>query len=403
MLLLASRLAAQEALRASLAGDVAAANRKEARNTEGYYNLMWGPVALRCGAGLAEEYNDNVRNTARAQSDLITRPTLNTQINWPVTEWNTLNLALDAGYSLYALHSELNQVFFNPGSGLSFDVYVGDWVVNLHDRVAVTENSYENPTTYGGQNNTFLQNDAGVSGLWDLNKIVVSVGFDHENYVGLGSMLGQPDSAAENFFLQAGVRPRPEILVGLESGLGLVRYDQSGGTNTMNVSDALQWNGGAFTSVQLSEHFSARLDGGYTVYSPDTVRTNMSGEMTAVYFQFSVSHQVDEHISYSLSAGRSVDFAYNGQVYDRLFVRLNPSWNIVQKWSISTPVWWEQGTEVGLGSLTYSQYGAGFTVGRPLTQKLSAQFRYQWIMETANQAVMSYTANIVGLNLTYQF
>ena len=401
-LLPVSRLAAQEALRVSLAGDVAAATRQQAQNTVGYYNLMWGPVSLRSSAGLSEEYNDNVRNSAGAQGDLITRPSVDAQVNWPVTERNTLNLSLNAGYSFYAQHSELNQFFFNPGSGLSFDIYVGDWVFNLHDRITVTENSYENPTTTGGQN-SFLQNNAGVSGLWNLNKIVVSIGYDHANYMGLATLRGQPDSASENFFMNTGVRLRPEIMVGVESGLGLVRYDGAGGSNSVAIPNASQWNAGVFAAVQVSEHLSARLDGGYTVYSPDTVRTNSSSEMTALYFQFSLTHQVDEHVSYSLSAGRSVDFAYNGQAYDRIFVRLNPNWNVVRKFSITTPVWWEQGTQAGLGSLTYSQYGAGFTVGRALTQKLSATFRYQWVMETSGVASYNYTANIVGLNLTYQF
>lgn len=404
-LLLAGQLAAQEALRVSLAGDVAAATRKQAQNSVGYYNLMWGPVTLRCSAGLSEEYSDNAGNSSSAQGDLITRPSVQAQVNWPVTEWNTLNLSLDAGYSLYAQHSDLNQLYFNPGSGLSFDVYVGDWVFNLHDRVAMTENTYENPTVAGGQNNTFLQNDAGVSGLWDLNKFVVSLGYDHENYMNLSSSLTQPDSTAENFYINVGTRLRPQIMVGVEAGLGLVNYDQASGTNSnvAPVADAVQWNAGLFTSVQLSEHLSARLDGGYTVYTPDTVQTNLSSGMSAFYFQFSLSHQITEHIGYSLSAGRSVDFAYDGQAYDRLFVRLNPNWNVLRKWSVGTPVWWEQGTQVGRGSLTYDQYGAGFTVGRMLTKKLSAQFHYQWVMETSGQASYNYTANIVGLNFTYQF
>jgi hypothetical protein len=409
-LLLAAQLGAQEALRVSLAGDVAAATRKQARNTAGYYNLMWGPVSLRCSAGLTEEYNDNIRNSANAQGDIITRPSVNAQVNWPVTEWNTLHLGLDAGYSLYAHHGELNQFFFNPGSGLSFDIYVGDWMINLHDRVTVTENNYENPTTQGGQSRSFLQNALGVSGLWDLNKIVVSLGYDHQNYLSLGSpSLSQPDSASEIFFLQGGVRLRPEIMVGLESGFSLVNYDQTGGTNSFNfrpIPNAVQWNAGAFTAVQLSEHLSARLDGGYTVYTPESTGTNLNQKMTALYFQFSASHQISERISYSLSAGRSMDFAYNGQMYDRLFVRLNPNWNVVRKFSMGTPVWWEQGkqgSQGGQGSLDYTQYGAGFTVGRALTQKLSAQVHYQWIMETANQTAYNYTANIVGLNLTYQF
>ncbi len=367
---------------------------------------MWGPASIRCSAGISEEYNDNVRNSSSAQGDLISRPSVNAEVNWPVTEWNTLHLALDAGYSLYAQHSELNRYYFNPGSGLSFDIYVGDWVINLHDRVAVIENTYENPTLQGSQNQIFLQNSVGISGLWDINKIVVSLGYDHQNYLGLGgaTSVGQPDSTSENFYVNAGMRLRPEIMIGLESGFSMVNYDSAGATPSVTpVTRARQWNAGAFTSLQLSEHLSARLDGGYTVYSPESMQTIFSQEMTALYFQFLASHQISQHVSYSLSAGRSMDFSYNGQLYDRLYVRWNPNWNVVRKLSITTPIWWEQGKQGGLGSLTYNQYGTGVTMGRALTRKLSAQLHYQWILRTGNQASYNYTANIVGLNLTYQF
>ena len=406
-LLLASPLMAQEALRISLAGDVAAETQKQVRNSVGYYNLLWGPVVLRCGAAMGAEFTDNVRNSSHAESDEVARPSANLQLNWPVTEWNTLNFSMDGGYSFYAQHSDLNQFYMNPGSGLSFDIFIKDWKINLHDRAAMTEYAYQNPTTGGGQNNTFLQNDAGISGLWDLNKMVVNLGFDHMDYIGVNNQSSQPDSASENFFLNAGFRFQPEIMVGLEGGLGLVRYAQASPTNVAVASDALQWNAGAFSSVQISEYLSARLDGGYTVYLPENSRLAGGGEMTSLYFQFSVSHRITEHIDYLLTAGHSVDFAYNGQPYERLFVRLNPNWNVLWKFSISTPVWWEQGTQVAANALHYNQYGAGFTVSRALSQKLSASVYYQFVMETTDQAQAgnnyNYTADIVGLNLSCQF
>ena len=405
LLLLLPPLAAQEALRISLAGDLAAETQKQARNSVGYYNLLWGPVALRCSAAVSTEFTDNVRNSSNSEGDMIFRPSANVQLNWPVTERNTLNFSLGAGYSSYAQHSEQSQFYINPGSGLSFDIFIKDWKFNLHDRATLTQNSYENPTTSGGQNNTFLQNDIGVTGLWDLNKVLLNLGYDHVDYIGINNLRSQPDSASENFFLNVGFRLRPEILVGLEGGLGLVRYDQSGPTNAVLVSDAMQWNVGVFSSVQISEHLSARLDGGYTVYMPENSKTVGIGEMDALYFQFSVAHEITEHISYSLSAGHSVDFAYNGQAYERLFVRLNPNWNVVRKFSITTPVWWEQGTQVAANPLNYDQYGAGITVGRAVTQKLSASVYYQWVMRTTDQKLSNndYTANIVGLSLNYQF
>jgi len=396
-------LNAQDALRISMAGDLAAAQNKQAQSTIGYYNLRWGPVALRCGATEATEYDDNLRNSGAGGGDLIFRPSLNTQLTWPVTEWNTLNVNLSGGYLFYLQHSSLNQIYLNPGTGLAFDLYIKDWVINLHDRVTVSEYSYQNPTARGNQNNEVLQNDAGISGLWDLNQAVVNVGYDHMNYVALTKTIGQPDSVSENFFVNGGFKLRPEIMVGLESGLGLINYEQSGATGAGAVADAVQWNVGAFSSVQISQHLSTRLDAGYTVYTPNATGTNSLNNATALYFQFSITHQVNDHISYSLSAGHSVDFAYNGQAYDRYFVNLDPNWNVVRNFQISTPIWYEQGKQVAVQTVSYDQYGAGITIGRGLTQKLSSSVYYKWIKETSNSAWWNYTENIVGLSFTYQF
>jgi len=232
---------------------------------------------------------------------------------------------------------------------------------------------------------------------------VVNVGYDHMNYVALTKTIGQPDSVSENFFVNGGFKLRPEIMVGLESGLGLINYEQSGATGAGAVADAVQWNVGAFSSVQISQHLSTRLDAGYTVYTPNATGTNSLNNATALYFQFSITHQVNDHISYSLSAGHSVDFAYNGQAYDRYFVNLDPNWNVVRNFQISTPIWYEQGKQVAVQTVSYDQYGAGITIGRGLTQKLSSSVYYKWIKETSNSAWWNYTENIVGLSFTYQF
>lgn len=406
-------LHAQEALRISMAGDLAAAARKQAANSIGYYNLLWGPVSLRASANVSTEYTDNSGNSSRADGDLITRPSINTALHWPVTTHNSLDVSVGAGYSFYAKHSEWDQFFLTPNSGISLDVYIGDWVFNVHDRASLTENTYENPTTTNGMNSSYLQNNVGVSGMWDLNKALLNIGYDHADYMSLNNATtsGQPDSASENFFINAGLRPREEILIGVEGGLGFVKYDQGGATNSFRglATDAMQLNGGVFCSLQLSEHFSARLDGGYTVYSPDKTATgtNAISDSTGLYFQMSLSHQVNAHVSYSLSAGHSVDYAYNGQPYDRYFVRLNPNWNFIYRWNFGTSISWEHGTQVAAGAtsgaLSYEQYNLGFNLDHQITQKLTAGMNYRWVMETANQANLNSTQNIVGLSLAYQF
>src|SRR5882724_3462956 len=221
----AGRGAAQEALRLSLAGDAAAESRHQAQSTIGYYNLLLGPAAWRFSSGLGLQYNDNIHLRQNNQEgDYILNPNLNAQVHWPVTEKNSVDFSLGTGYSAHLQHRDLNQLYITPGSGISFDIYAGDWVFKLHDRISITENNYENPGTGGSGNNATLQNAAGVDGLWDLNKIVLRLGYDHADYVSLTSAAGQPDSSSENFFFNGGVRVSPGIMAGLEAGGGLFSY-----------------------------------------------------------------------------------------------------------------------------------------------------------------------------------
>ena len=394
----------QEALRISTAGDLAAAAKRQAESSIGYYNLLWGPVAWRFSAGLAVDYNDNVRDEPNAQGDFIFYPNVNAQMHWPVTQVNDLNLSVAAGYSDYLRHQDLNHLYVNPGSGLSFDIYAGDFVINLHDRVSVTENAYQNQSAYGNTTYDSLQNTLGANALWDLNKALVMFGYDHGNYLAMGSSSWLPDAASENFFLNGGVRPVPEILAGLETGFGLVHYSRSGAARSITVPDATQWNLGAFCTATISEYMDARLDAGYTVFTPDTTSTNFSSAgSSGFYLQFLITHRVSRFFNYSLSAGRSTDLQYSGQPYDRYTVRWQPNWSFLRNYTISTPLWWEHGTEIYYQTASYDQYGARIDIRRQLTQKLSGSISYRFVKETSGQRGLNYTDNIMSLSFSYQF
>src|SRR5487761_2305663 len=125
-----------ETLRQSLAGESAAQTARDAAAATGYYNLLLGRTALRFSSGLGAQYNDNIRlQNTHPQGDFIFSPGLNTQIHSPLTENNSLDVSLGAGYSAYLSHSDLNQFFLTPGSGLAFNLFIGDFAVNLHDRI----------------------------------------------------------------------------------------------------------------------------------------------------------------------------------------------------------------------------------------------------------------------------
>jgi len=393
----------QEATRLSLAGAAAAEANHQAAATIGYYNLRLGDLALRFTSGTGVAYNDNIHlSSSHPEGDVILTPNLNMAIHLPVTQNNSLDLTVGAGYSIYTTHSDMNQFFINPGSGLFYNIYVGDFVINLHERVSITENGYQNPTVNGGGNNASLNNTVGVGVTWDLNQVVLSAGYDHGNYMSLGSGLRAPDSATDNLFLSAGVHVRPELTVGVEAGGSSVTYSQSGGTA---YPDTKQWSVGGFGRWQVSQYINTELHAGYTELLPgNTTSTNLSTAPSGgLYFGFSLSHRVNEWLDYTFSADRSQDLQNYGQPYTTDTVRLTPNWKFIHDYTFSTPFWWTHGTQFYFQANTYDQYGGGLNVGRQITEKLSSSLSYQYIQETSDQAGLNYTVNIISLNFAYRF
>ena len=395
------RVDGQEALRLSLENDQAAESRQQAESTIGYYNLLLGPVAWRFEPGFQMQYDSNVRLQQNDDDgDFIASPNLDVQMHWPFSVKNSLDLTLGLGYSMYAINSDLDEFFINPESGLSFNIYAGHWVFNLHDRITITKDGYENPTVAGNGNNSVLQNSAGANGLWKLNKLSLNIGYDHANYLQLASAFQQFNGASENFYLQAGAQLIPEITAGLESGFDLIHYAEAGPAEP----NANQWNAGGFCGVQLSQYIQARLDVGYTRYLPAMTSTNSgTSDLSGSYFQLSAQHRVSKFLNYSLAAGRMTDFALGGIPVNYYFVQLQPNWRILEGYTLSTPFSWEDGTNPYNGGGKFTQYNAGVSIGHNLTKKLYSTLSYQFIRENSNLSDLNYSIQIVSLNLNYKF
>ena len=181
LLLLVPICRAQDVVRPSLAGEAAAEARRQSVE-QIPYNLLVGPVRFLFSITTGIEYNDNINLAeTNTQDDIIIRPQFNIDAIWPVTQLNTLKLDLGLGYAFYLNHpnADTNGVLIQPGSQLSFDIFVMDWRINLHDRFSlqqdpVAELQLSNVVDYGR-----FENTAGISMLWDLNKAVLTFGYDH--------------------------------------------------------------------------------------------------------------------------------------------------------------------------------------------------------------------------------
>jgi hypothetical protein len=399
-------LRGQEAIRMSIASAQAAEARQRAATTIGYYNLKLGPTAWNFGAGLGTEYNSNVNLTeSNPEGDFIFTPQINTRMLWPVSEVNSINLKLGAGYSAYVKTSQNDRAFITPDSELSFDLYAGDFWINLHDRFSITENNYQDPTVTGSGNYSQFQNALGVATTWDLNKAVVRAGYDHVNYDPLNGSTGQnsggqPSGYSEVFSASAGYALKPGMLLGVELGDSLISYT----TESTTYPNANQWNIGGFYDTPVSEYIHLTAHAGYTLYTPQssgvlTGSTNFGG----VYAQIDVTHRLNQYMTYSLSGGRTLTTTFAGGAIERYFARWGASWQIVRKVSLGTTFSYEYGRDLYVGGEIYDQYGPGVSLSRSITEKLSSSLGYQVYWRTSDQPGRNYTVNVVSLNLNYTF
>src|SRR5256714_5460648 len=325
---------AQDAIRPSLAGEAAAEARRQSIDKIPY-NLQVGPIKFRFSATLGVEYNDNVNLaedssavflsptgpivvTTSPQEDVILRPQINLDALWPITQLNTLRLDIGIGHSFYLDHSnyDTNSVLIPPGSQLAFDIFVGDFRINLHDRFSleqdpVAEVALSNVADYGR-----FQNTAGVSVLWDLNQAVVTLGYDHYNFISTTNAFDYLDRNADIVSGSIGFTPSSTITVGVEGSFVDTYYDQ----NILN--DSRTYSGGAFLETQITSYLKLRVAGGYQAIDFDnTGLVNDAHDLNDYYANAVLPHRVNAILTQNLSVGHETQLGVNSNYVKLNYVR----------------------------------------------------------------------------------
>jgi hypothetical protein len=402
ILALAAENRAQEAIRMSLAGQMAAEARRETALNLTDYNLKWGPTYWQFHPALSLAGRDNVRLTEKdREADLLFRPLLNARLWWPLSEKNSLNLVVGAGYTKYLKASDLDALFLGSGSEVSFDLYLGGWVVNVHDRFSIPMESYEIPTFSRGGSYERLENAAGVVGDCDLNKLRVTLGYDHLNYYSLNSNYRLWDGQGEVLFARAGYALASKTVAGFETGVSLADYSES------LIHDGLQYNAGLFYEGQLSQYIRVRASAGYTSYDASSEGLLGTGEdADAIYAQISLTHRLNQKLTYTLSAGHDLfaGLRYgNGRVLDYWFARLHGHWSVVRDGRIVTQVFYSQGSEFGALGDDFAQVGGSILFRRKIGRKFTGSVGYSIVSRGSQFSGRDYLVNSVFLTVGYGF
>jgi hypothetical protein len=425
---------AQDAIRPSLAGEAAAEARRQSIDKIPY-NLQVGPIKFRFSATMGVEYNDNINLaedgtftfmsatgapitiTTESQSDIILRPQVNLNALWPVTQLNTLRLDLGVGYSFYMDHSEnnTNGILLTPGSQLAFDIFVGDFRINIHDRFSIqqdpiSEAQLSNVADYGR-----FENLAGISVLWDLNQAVVTLGYDHYTFIALNDDFEYLDRNADIFSGSIGFTPSSTMTVGVEGSATTTYYD-------MNVlNDSLAYSAGLFLETQLSSNLRIRIAGGYQWLDFDNDGlVNDPQDSNDYYANLVLSHRVNSAFTHNIAIGHENTIGVNSNYVTLNYARHTATWNVLYRTLLTTELFYEDAADsggMGTGLLpgpglpifnpfvaeSFHRYGGAISLGYQLTPHVTLGFRYQYIQKDSDQPLRDYRQNRVAIDGTYSF
>jgi hypothetical protein len=407
---------AQDAIRPSLAGQDAYEARQEDVSRIPY-NLMLGPVRFRVGATVGVEYNDNINYAeVNTEDDVIVTPSLTLDMIWPVTQLNTLRVDLGLGYSFYLDHSGNNTDYLlvAPKSQIAFDIFVGDFRINLHDKLQlqqdpVQEGALSNVVDYGR-----FENTAGLSVLWDLNKILLQVGYDHYNFIATNSDFDYLNRNAEMVGGSAAFIVNPTITVGVEGNAAFTRYDnQNGGIGILNDND--DYSVGGFVEAALTNNLKVRAAGGYQwinfdqnfvtfFFGPFAINFPDHKDLADYYVNGLISHRINAQISQTLSAGHENQLGVNSNYITLNYVRHAVSWNILRNTLLTTEFFFEDAEESG-GEIneSFQRIGGAVTLGYQLTPHVTLGVRYQGTSKDSDVFLRDYNQNRVSVDGTYSF
>ena len=249
---------------------------------------------------------------------------------------------------------------------------------------------------YGG-----LDNFAGVSVTWDLEDVVLTLGYDHENFIASNSQFNYLNRASELLVSRAGFRFNPALTAGVEGSGSSIAYDQTDSlNNSKGYSAGLygDWHPGHYTDVQLR--------GGYTEYFfEQTSQTVAAANANAWYAGLTASQDITEAISYSISAGHELLPGIQADSVEDWYARSSINWKIFKDITFNTSAGYEHGTQTlasqSSSTENYDWFWVGLGANYGLTKKLTLGLNYRLTERYSNTGSRGYSQNLVGLRLTY--
>jgi hypothetical protein len=376
------------------------------------YTLKVDELRMLVATSLEVDWNDNI-NLAQngAESDFIVRPMAQVTASWPVTQNSLLSLNVLGGYDQYLEHADYSYWHVGSGSGLALDLDVGQFTFDVHDRMEYLQDSAQQAAVAGTNSHGlrsaygYFQNVAGVLGMWQLNDVVPSLGYDHENFIA-SSGFSYATRATEDFYARSAFRVHPRLTVGPEATAGLTTYQEKVLNDNTGLSAGLfgDWRPNSALRVMLRAGSAVYLFEQTSRLTPPVKASNQN----SWYLDLTAQHQVTDTISANLSAGHELLLGVQSEIVDAWYLRPGLIWTVVRDVSVRGLAFYEHGSqnlEALFGNLheNYDWYGVGLGLTYSLWGNVRMSLDYRLTLRSSDLAFRTYSQDLVGILVTYTF
>ena len=270
---------------------------------------------------------------------------------------------------------------------------------NIHDRFDIRQDPVDNPTLSNVTDFARFTNTLGITGTADLNALVLTVGYDHFNYLSLNSRFDYLNRSAEQVFGSAVYAIAPRTFVGAEATFAYTSYDR----NFQN--DSVGGTVGGYFDITFNPYLRLIARAGYQYASfQDSGRFGDGSDLSGWYGSLTLQNRVNAYLIHSLSLGRENDLGLTSNYIKVSYVRWNAAWNFLRNYTLGTDLFYEHDEESGgLIDETLDRYGGGFTLGYQFNFHLSAALHYAYVLKDSDRQFRDYYQNRVGLDVNYRF
>jgi hypothetical protein len=398
----AGLLPAQDSIHPSLAGAYAAAATRPAMDTSDY-NLKLGPAVIKLTDSFNIELNDNINLTqSDRKADLLLEPFLDARAFWQFSELNSLSFNLGIGYIQYLQNPQLNRldVVASPDSNLALSIFVGDFRFTVFERLSIQEDPVPNIHLSNVATYPRVENALGLTVVWDLNQLVVFGGYAHYTFSSLSSQFASQNNSQEQFFVSAGLKLNPSLIVGLRGTFAAVNYTQNVQPNSVQTSY------GVYTEARLTPYLNLSAEGGYQTGTFAAGSLNNDGsQLGSFYARLNLVHRLNRYWTDTLTLGREAELGMNTNYTEVNYLSYAATWRVNSRLTLDLHANYENGIDSSGNAQAQKiqQLSYGFSFNRQLGRKINFHAGYDFVNHITNLANQNYYQSRLVVGFSYAF